>query len=191
VPFYNFLNSIVYSEPKDMPATPPLFPCSQMPYMPNIALPALPMVDYLQNMTGAPDNHIDFPRHIQGNTYPNLAPRPSLASPVDRILPRRSSCNMSCGRCGNRLSNARNRRRHEEYSCIELRQKKVIPCTFGNCDQRFCRPDGLIKHMTQVHKACTICSAVFEKKSEVTDHKRMIHRIPKRTSSGSEVPIAR
>jgi hypothetical protein len=187
----NYLDSTYYSDPEDMHASLQLLQFSPTPPITYLTLPAFPtLVSHQTLLEPVSSNTIDISSQIQENSYPNLAPRPNSAPPAEPTLPMRSSSKRACWRCGNRLSNARNRRRHEDYSCPKLNHKKVTNCSFGKCRQPFHRPDALTKHMTQVHKACNMCSDVFETKREVTEHKQNVHHIPKRTSSGSDAPIA-
>jgi hypothetical protein len=188
----NYLDSPYYSDPEDMHASVQVLQFSPTPPITYLTIPTLPaLVSHQTLLEPVSNNTFDFSGHIQANAYPNLAPRPNSAPPAEPTHPKRSSSKRLCGRCGNRLSNARNRRRHEEYSCPKLNHKKVTNCSFGDCRQLFHRPDALTKHMTQVHRACNMCLDVFETSCEVTKHKQKVHNIPKRTASGSDAPIAR
>lgn len=87
--------------------------------------------------------------------------------------------------CDSSFTDRKNRHRHQQFSCDRAsmaRPARNIKCT--QCRQSFKRPDGLVKHMTTIHKTCTTCSVTFESSDAVKVHKQNDHLVPSRTSSG-------
>jgi hypothetical protein len=145
----------------------------------------------------APYNHIYTHQQPQEMYCPDLEARPishqqgedherdaGHSTPPQRSTPpRRPSDGKFVCECGKDFTNVRNQRRHAEHNCPKLENKTIIGCWFPSCRATFGRPDGLIKHVTAVHKLCTICQLKCNTATEVADHKLDVHGIPKRSSS--------
>jgi hypothetical protein len=89
--------------------------------------------------------------------------------------------------CKSSFTDRKNCYRHEKFSCDRAtmaRPAQYIQCTRSRCRQSFKRPDGLVKHMTTIHKTCTKCLVTFESPEAVRLHKQNDHHVPSRTPSG-------
>lgn len=121
--------------------------------------------------------------HVANNTP---SPQSSITSLESSERPQ-----FKCKHCSDSFTEKRNKNRHEETSCtLRAEEEKInarTECKMPNCKSSFARPDGLVKHITEVHKKCSRCleisqqSVVFTSPDEIKAHKWTSHGVPLRT----------
>jgi hypothetical protein len=193
----SYLNSTIYEEPD--PILEPEIPgySSSMPYILDHILSQVPMPNCLGQLASFTLDDLNEAQFLpREDTWASHMPTPKFQlskseqqneqSYQGQSPNRRYECRYKCGEA---FGHRRNKRRHEGFSCKNVNRKLVVRCTFGQCKKTFRRPDGLTKHMTGVHKTCTLCTEegprTFKTSDEVTKHKLVSHKIPLRKTSGS------
>jgi hypothetical protein len=184
---------------RSLPDTAPETSChdSFMQHLPDHAFPLVAMPTSIEKPPSLTLNDFHLtPLRPKNNTSPIPMPRSPLQflgdeqhneqDPPTQFSNGRFQCRYNCGIS---FVQRRNKARHEIFHCRSREKTLVMRCKFGQCTKTFRRPDALTKHMTGVHKICTLCTEkglmTFKTSDEVRKHKLVSHNVPLRKGSGS------